>query len=58
MQPPAQRGTSMQAFKELVSTDVGLLSLGVILFIVLMAIYLFFHFRKLMNQKPGKEGWD
>ena len=48
----------MQAFKELFSTDVGLLSLGVILFIVLMAIYLLFHVRKLMNEKPGKEGWD
>ena len=56
--PPAPRGPSTQAFKELFSTDVGLLSLGVILFIVLMAIYLFFHVRKLMNEKPGKEGWD
>ena len=48
----------MQAFKELFSTDVGLLSLGVILFIVLMAVYLLFHVRRLMNEKPGKEGWD
>ena len=48
----------MQAFKELFSTDVGLLSFGVILFIVLMAVYLFFHVRRLMNEKPGKEGWD
>jgi hypothetical protein len=23
-----------------------------------MAIYLFSHFRKLMNDKPGKEGWN
>lgn len=48
----------MQVFEELFSTDVGLLSLGAILFMVLMAIYLFFHVRKLMNDRPGKEGWD
>ena len=48
----------MEAFKLLFTTDVGLLSLGVILFVIVMAIYLFLHFRKLMNQKPGKEGWD
>ena len=48
----------MQVFKELLSTDVGLLSLGAILFMVVMAIYLFVHVRKLMNQQPGKEGWD
>jgi hypothetical protein len=52
------RGTPMQVFKELLSTDVGLLSLGAILFMVVMAIYLFVHVRKLMNQQPGKEGWD
>ena len=48
----------MQAFKELFSTEVGLLSIGVLLFIVMLAIFLFFHVRKLMNEKPGKEGWD
>jgi flagellar biogenesis protein FliO len=48
----------MEAFKLLFTTDIGLLSLGVILFIIVMAIYLFMHFRKLMNEKPGKEGWD
>lgn len=47
----------MEAFKLLFTTDVGLLSLGAILFMIVMAIYLFLHFRKLMNQKPGKEGW-
>ena len=40
----------MEAFKILLTTDVGLLSLGVIAF--------FMHFRKLANEKPGKEGWD
>ncbi len=48
----------MESFKLLLTTDVGLLSLGVILFIIVMAGYLFAHFRKLMNEKPGKEGWD
>lgn len=48
----------MEAFKLLISTDIGLLSLGAILFMIVMAIYLFLHFRKLMNQKPGKEGWN
>ncbi|MFO1394039.1 MAG: DUF3149 domain-containing protein [Steroidobacteraceae bacterium] len=48
----------MELLKDLVSTDVGLLSFGVIAFILVMAVYLFFHFRKLMNEKPGKEGWD
>lgn len=48
----------MEAFKLLFTSSVGLMSLGAILFMVCMAIYLFFHFRKLMNDKPGKEGWD
>jgi len=48
----------MEAFKLLVTTDVGLLSLGAILFMIVMAIYLFTRFRKLMNDEPGKEGWS
>jgi len=48
----------MEALRLLFTTDVGLLSLGVILFIILMAFYLFAHFRRLMNEKPGKEGWS
>jgi flagellar biogenesis protein FliO len=48
----------MEAFKLLLTSDVGLLSLGAILFMIVMAIYLFSHFRKLMNDKPGKEGWN
>ena len=48
----------MEAFKLLVTSDVGLLSLGAILFMIVMAIYLFSRFRKLMNQEPGKEGWN
>jgi len=48
----------MEAFKLLLTSDVGLLSLGAILFMIVMAIYLFVRFRKLMNDKPGKEGWN
>jgi flagellar biogenesis protein FliO len=47
----------MEALKLLLTTDVGLLSLGAILFMIVMAIYLFTRFRSLMNEKPGKEGW-
>lgn len=48
----------MEAFKLLPTTDVGLLSLAAILFMIVMAIYLFTYFRKRMNDKPGKEGWS
>ena len=48
----------MQLIKDLFSSDVGLLSFGVIAFILVMGIYLFVHVRKLMNGKPGQEGWD
>ena len=47
----------MEALKLLLTTDVGLLSLGAILFMIVMAIYLFTRFRKLMNEQPGTEGW-
>jgi len=40
------------------TTDVGLMSLGVILFIIVMAIYLFDRFRRPMNEQPGKAGWS
>ena len=49
---------TVELIKLLVTTDVGLLSLGAILFITVMAIYRYSHFRKLMNEKPGKEGWS
>jgi flagellar biogenesis protein FliO len=48
----------MEALKLLLTSDVGLLSLGAIVFMIVMAIYLFSRFRKLMNDKPGKEGWN
>jgi flagellar biogenesis protein FliO len=49
---------AMEALKLLLTTDIGLLSLGAILFMIVMAIYMFTRFRKLMNQEPGKEGWN
>ena len=48
---------TVELFKLLVTTDVGLLSLGAILFITVMAIYRYSNCRRLMNEKPGKEGW-
>ncbi len=34
------------------------MSAGVILFMVLMGVYLYVHLRKLMQDKPGKSGWN
>jgi hypothetical protein len=48
----------METFKLLFTTDYGLLSFGVILFIIVMGFYLSGKLKKLMNQQPGKEGWD
>lgn len=41
------------AWYNLFTTDYGLMSLGVIVFIIGMGIYLYRKFTKLMNQKPG-----
>jgi hypothetical protein len=51
-------GALVEALKLLLTTDVGLFSLGAILFTIVIAGYLFTRFRKLMNQEPGKEGWN
>jgi len=48
----------MEALKLLFTSEAGLYSLGVILFMIVMGIYLTIHVRALMNAKPGKEGWD
>ena len=48
----------METLKLLVTTDYGLMSLGVILFIIGMGFYLSRKLKKLMNQEPGKEGWE
>jgi len=48
----------MEKFRLLFTTDHGLMSLGVILFIIVMGFYLSGKLKKLMNQQPGKEGWD
>ncbi len=47
----------MTVFKTLLSTPEGLMSAGIILFMVVMLIYIALRVRKLMNDKPGKEGW-
>jgi len=48
----------MDKFSLLFTTDYGLMSLGVIVFIIVMGFYLKVKFKKLMNQEPGKEGWE
>jgi len=48
----------MGAFKLLFTSDAGLLSFTAIAFMIVVAIYLSVRFRKLMNEKPGKEGWS
>jgi len=47
----------MAALKLLLTTDVGLMSLRVILFIIVMGLYLRSHLTKRMNEKTGIEGW-
>ncbi len=48
----------MEALKLLFTSAAGLYSLGIILFMVAMGIYLTLKVRSLMNARPGKEGWD
>ncbi|TQV82790.1 DUF3149 domain-containing protein [Aliikangiella coralliicola] len=45
----------MELFKELFSSAEGLLSLGVILFMIFMGTYLARMFIKKMNQKPDAD---
>jgi hypothetical protein len=46
-----------EPWRLLFTTDFGLLSLGVIVFIIAMGFYLSRHLKKLMNKQPGTEGW-
>ena len=48
----------MNALKLLLTTEAGLASLAIIVFMVAMAGYLFYHVKKLMKADPGKQGWD
>jgi hypothetical protein len=48
----------MEALKLLFSSDYGLMSLGVIVFTLVMGAYIGRHVKKLMNAKPGTEGWQ
>ncbi|AEV26020.1 MULTISPECIES: DUF3149 domain-containing protein [Azospira] len=43
------------AWKELFSTDIGLLSLFTIGFVVVMGAYFGVYFSKKMNEKPGQK---
>jgi len=47
----------MEALRLLFTSDAGLFSLGVIVFMIAMGWYLHRHISRLMNEKPGKEGW-
>ncbi len=47
----------MDAIKLLLTSESGLLSVAVILFMVVMGAYLYLRIRRLMNAKPGTEGW-
>lgn len=49
---------SMQALQVLFTTDVGLFSLAVIVGVLAIGGYLKRHITKLMNDTPGKEGWN
>lgn len=48
----------MQALEVLFTTDVGLFSLAVIVGVLAIGWYLKRHITKLMNDAPGKEGWN
>ena len=47
----------MDAIKLLLTSESGLLSVAVILFMVVMGAYLYLRIRRLMNAKSGTEGW-
>ena len=48
----------MKLLTSLLTTDAGLMSAGVILFMLLMGVYMYVRLRKLMQEKPGKTGWN
>jgi hypothetical protein len=54
----AQGMRSMEALQVLFTTDVGLFSLAVIVGVLAIGWYLKRHITKLMNDAPGKEGWN
>ena len=53
-----QREEIMDELNLLFTSDVGLASLAVIAFMIVMAAYLYFHVKELMKESPGKQGWD
>ena len=48
----------MEALRVLFTTDAGLFTVAVIAVVIGIGIYLNRHITKLMNDKPGKEGWN
>jgi uncharacterized membrane protein YfcA len=44
--------------RELFTSEVGLASLAVIVITIIIGAYMGAHLRKLMKEKPGKEGWE
>jgi hypothetical protein len=50
-----KRTQAMKLWQDLLSTDYGLLSLGVILFMLIMAVWYIRFFMRKMTLPPGKE---
>lgn len=48
----------MGVLRELFTSEVGLMSLAVIVITIVIGAYMSTRLRKLMNEKPGKEGWE
>jgi hypothetical protein len=48
----------MKLLTNLLTTEAGLMSAGVILFMLVMGAYLYVRLTKLMQEKPGKTGWN
>jgi len=45
----------MKIWQDLLSTDYGLLSLGVIVFILIMAVWFIYFFKRKMALPPGEK---
>ncbi|MEI8298400.1 MAG: DUF3149 domain-containing protein [Pseudomonadota bacterium] len=48
----------MEALRVLFTSGAGLLTIAIIAFLIAMGVYLQRRITKLMNDKPGKEGWN
>jgi hypothetical protein len=52
---PAKRTQAMKLWQDLLSTDYGLLSLGVIVFMLVMAVWYVIFFMRKMTLPPGEK---